>query len=33
MRQANLKVEIAKDITENIAPTWEHCTRMTQRLH
>jgi tocopherol O-methyltransferase len=31
MRQTNLKVEIAKDITENVAPTWEHCTRITQR--
>ena len=32
MRQANLEVQIAKDITRNIAPTWEYCSRMTQRL-
>lgn len=31
MRQANLEVQIAKDITRNIAPTWEYCSRMTQR--
>ncbi|MEY2525460.1 MAG: tocopherol O-methyltransferase [Verrucomicrobiota bacterium] len=32
MREANLEVETAKDITGNIAPTWEHCSRMAQRL-
>lgn len=32
MRQAKLEVETAKDITKNIAPTWEYCSRMTQRL-
>ena len=32
MRQANLEVVVAKDITRNIAPTWENCSRMTQRL-
>ena len=32
MRHANLDVETAKDITRNIAPTWEYCSRMAQRL-
>jgi tocopherol O-methyltransferase len=32
MRQANLEVETAKDITRNIAPTWEYCSRMVERL-
>src|SRR5207244_1994382 len=31
MREANLEVQIAKDITRNIAPTWDHCSRMAQR--
>lgn len=32
MREANLNVETAVDITKNVAPTWEHCHRMAQRL-
>jgi tocopherol O-methyltransferase len=32
MRQANLEVQTAKDITRNVAPTWEYCSRMAQRL-
>ena len=32
MREANLKVETALDITQNVAPTWEHCFRMARRL-
>jgi tocopherol O-methyltransferase len=32
MREASLKVETAIDITKNVAPTWEHCFRMAQRL-
>lgn len=32
MRDVNLKVETAIDITKNVAPTWEHCFRMAQRL-
>ena len=32
MREANLTVETAIDITKNVAPTWEHCFRMAQRL-
>ncbi len=32
MRDANLKVETAIDITKNVAPTWEHCFRMAKRL-
>src|SRR5260370_2995090 len=32
MRQANLEVETAKDITRNIAPTWEYGSRMVERL-
>jgi tocopherol O-methyltransferase len=32
MRDANLKIETAIDITKNVAPTWEHCSRMAQRL-
>jgi tocopherol O-methyltransferase len=32
MREAELKVETAKDITKNIAPTWEYCSRMAGRL-
>ena len=32
MRDANLKVETAIDITKHVAPTWEHCFRMAQRL-
>jgi hypothetical protein len=31
MRQAGLIVETADDITANIAPTWEYCSRMAQR--
>lgn len=31
MRQAGLIVETAQDITANIAPTWEYCSRMAQR--
>jgi tocopherol O-methyltransferase len=32
MREANLRIEVAKDITANIAPTWEYCSRMSERL-
>jgi len=32
MREASLKVETVIDITKNVAPTWEHCFRMAQRL-
>jgi hypothetical protein len=32
MREANLTVETAIDITRNVAPTWEHCFGMAQRL-
>jgi tocopherol O-methyltransferase len=32
MREANLEVETAKDITRNVAPTWEYCSRMAKRL-
>lgn len=32
MREANLHVETAVDITKHVAPTWEHCHRMAQRL-
>jgi tocopherol O-methyltransferase len=32
MRDANLTVEAAIDITKNVAPTWEHCFRMARRL-
>ena len=32
MREANLEVETALDITQNVAPTWEHCFRMARRL-
>jgi tocopherol O-methyltransferase len=32
MREANLEVETAKDITRNVAPTWEYCSRMAERL-
>jgi len=32
MREANLEVETAQDITRNIAPTWEYCSRMAKRL-
>jgi len=31
MVQAGLIVETAEDITANIAPTWEYCSRMAQR--
>ncbi len=32
MRDANLEVEAAIDITKHVAPTWKHCFRMAQRL-
>jgi tocopherol O-methyltransferase len=32
MREANLKVETAKDITRNVVPTWEYCSRMAERF-
>ena len=32
MREANLQIETAKDITANIAPTWKYCSRMSERL-
>lgn len=32
MREANLKVETAIDITKNVARTWEHCAQMARRL-
>jgi tocopherol O-methyltransferase len=32
MREANLNVETAIDITKHVAPTWEHCFRMAERL-
>ncbi|HET9800957.1 MAG TPA: class I SAM-dependent methyltransferase, partial [Chthoniobacterales bacterium] len=32
MREADLQLEIAIDITKHVAPTWEHCSRMAQRL-
>jgi len=32
MRETNLQVECAIDITKHVAPTWEHCFRMSQRL-
>lgn len=32
MREANLDVEEAKDITRNVVPTWEYCSRMARRL-
>jgi len=31
MHRAGLIVETAEDITANIAPTWEYCSRMAQR--
>jgi tocopherol O-methyltransferase len=31
IRQAGLIVETAEDITANIAPTWEYCSRMAER--
>lgn len=31
MREAGLKVETAEDITKNISPTWEYCSRMIKR--
>jgi tocopherol O-methyltransferase len=32
MREANLEVERAKDITSNVVPTWEYCSRIGGRL-
>ncbi len=32
IREANLQVETAIDITKHVAPTWEHCYRMALRL-
>jgi len=32
MREANLNVERATDITRDIAPTWAYCSRMVDRL-
>ena len=32
IREANLEVETAKDITRNVVPTWEYCSRMARRL-
>ena len=31
MRNVNLKVETAEDITRNIAPTWQYCSRLIDR--
>jgi tocopherol O-methyltransferase len=31
MRRAGLSVQTAEDITANIAPTWEYCSRMARR--
>jgi tocopherol O-methyltransferase len=31
VRAANLKVETAEDITRNIAPTWQYCSRLIDR--
>jgi tocopherol O-methyltransferase len=32
MREAGLDVETAEDITQKIAPTWDHCSRIAERL-
>lgn len=32
MHDAGLKVEAAEDITQKIAPTWDHCSRLAERL-
>jgi tocopherol O-methyltransferase len=32
MMRAGLVVETAEDITEKIAPTWEHCSRIAERF-
>ena len=32
MRDAGLKVEAAEDITQRIAPTWDHCSRLAEGL-
>jgi tocopherol O-methyltransferase len=32
MRAAGLRVEAAEDITKNIAPTWEYCSKMVNRF-
>lgn len=31
MRGAGLRVETAEDITRNVSPTWEYCSRMIKR--
>src|SRR6266699_2904335 len=32
MRDAGLDVETAQDITQKIAPTWDYCSRLAERL-
>jgi tocopherol O-methyltransferase len=32
MRDAGLNVETAQDITQKIAPTWDYCSRLAERL-
>jgi tocopherol O-methyltransferase len=32
MRDAGLNVETAQDITQNVAPTWDYCSRLAERL-
>jgi tocopherol O-methyltransferase len=32
IREANLQIETAKDITANIAPTWKYCSQMSERF-
>jgi tocopherol O-methyltransferase len=32
IREAGLQVETAEDITKKIAPTWDYCSRMADRL-
>ena len=31
MREAGLRVETAEDITRNVSPTWQYCSRMIKR--
>lgn len=31
MREAGLQVETAQDITQNIAPTWDRCSKLAER--
>jgi len=32
MNEAGLQVEVARDITNKISPTWDHCARMAARF-